>query len=286
MLPSLVEGFALTAIEAMACGVPTVVTSHTFGTDVITDGVDGYVVPPRHSPAIAEVLAAWCDVMAGPAHVAERRAAAGEICALAADVGDRRGEALGRRLLVVAHLEAGDLPAAEQQVEQFDRLARRLGRTEYAWYPALWRGAVAFARGQLAPHVAARSELEALVDGSGVHADLLAKVRHDTEVVGVDEGQFFDAELPGAATALAARGVRVIVAGLDQDYLGKPFEPMPQLLAIAEYITKTLAICMVCGNPANHTQRLVASQERVLLGAQGAYEARCRHCFDPTLSNR
>jgi thymidine kinase len=75
----------------------------------------------------------------------------------------------------------------------------------------------------------------------------------------------------------------VIVAGLDQDYLGKPFEPMPQLLSIAEYITKTLAICMVCGSPANHTQRLIASSERVLVGAQGTYEARCRHCFDPNL---
>ena len=82
-------------------------------------------------------------------------------------------------------------------------------------------------------------------------------------------------------STLADQGKRVIVAGLDQDYLGKPFEPMPQLLAIAEYITKTLAICMVCGAPANHTQRLVASSERVLVGAQGTYEARCRHCFDP-----
>src|SRR5436190_2239482 len=79
-------------------------------------------------------------------------------------------------------------------------------------------------------------------------------------------------------------GKSVMVAGLDQDYLGKPFEPMPQLLAIAEYITKTLAICMVCGNPANHTQRLVASGDRVLLGAQGMYEARCRACFDPSLA--
>ncbi len=77
----------------------------------------------------------------------------------------------------------------------------------------------------------------------------------------------------------------MIVAGLDQDYLGRPFEPMPQLLAIAEYITKTLAICMVCGDPANHTQRLVASSDRVLVGATGLYEARCRHCFDPTLAN-
>ena len=102
----------------------------------------------------------------------------------------------------------------------------------------------------------------------------------------IDEGQFFDAELPMICSTLADQGKRVIVAGLDQDYLGKPFEPMPQLLAIAEYITKTLAICMVCGNPANHTQRLVASSDRVLLGAGGMYEARCRHCFDPTLANK
>ena len=76
-----------------------------------------------------------------------------------------------------------------------------------------------------------------------------------------------------------------IVAGLDLDYLGNPFEPMPQLLAAAEYITKTLAICMVCGGPANRTQRLVVSQERVLVGASGTYEARCRHCFDPRLGS-
>ena len=113
---------------------------------------------------------------------------------------------------------------------------------------------------------------------------LLEQVEADTEVVGIDEGQFFDQELPMICNTLADQGKRVIVAGLDQDYLGKPFEPMPQLLAIAEYITKTLAICMVCGNPANHTQRLVVSSDRVLLGAQGTYEARCRHCFDPSLS--
>ena len=116
-------------------------------------------------------------------------------------------------------------------------------------------------------------------------AELLNVVDDDTEVVGIDEGQFFDAELPAVCNALANRGKRVIVAGLDQDYLGKPFEPMPQLLAIAEYITKTLAICMVCGNPANHTQRLVVSSDRLLLGAQGTYEARCRRCFDPALSS-
>ena len=133
-------------------------------------------------------------------------------------------------------------------------------------------------------HIVSHSELRIPADTARTAAELLSKVRPDTEVVGIDEGQFFDAELPNVAAELAARGVRVVVAGLDQDYLGKPFEPMPQLLAIAEFITKTRAICMVCGNPANHTQRLVHSKDRVLLGAQGTYEARCRHCFDPTLS--
>ena len=113
---------------------------------------------------------------------------------------------------------------------------------------------------------------------------LLEAVAADTEVVGIDEGQFFDLELPMVCNSLADQGKRVIVAGLDQDYLGKPFEPMPTLLAIAEYITKTHAVCVVCGEPANHTQRLVQSRERVLVGAQNAYEARCRACFDPTLA--
>ena len=114
--------------------------------------------------------------------------------------------------------------------------------------------------------------------------ELLDHVRADTEVVGIDEGQFFDQELPMICNTLAEQNTRVIVAGLDQDYLGKPFEPMPQLLAIAEFITKTHAICMVCGNPANHTQRLVPSGDRVLVGATGLYEARCRRCFDPLLA--
>ena len=128
-------------------------------------------------------------------------------------------------------------------------------------------------------HIVSHSELRIPSDTAKTAQELLSKVKADTEVVGIDEGQFFDAELPAVASELASRGVRVIIAGLDQDYLGKPFEPMPQLLAIAEYITKTRAICMVCGNPANHTQRLIHSSDRVLLGAQGTYEARCRHCF-------
>ena len=132
-------------------------------------------------------------------------------------------------------------------------------------------------------HITSHSAMRIPSDNVKTSRELLDLVQADTEVVGIDEGQFFDAELPAVCNALADRGMRVIVAGLDQDYLGKPFEPMPQLLAIAEYITKTLAICMVCGGPANHTQRLVSSRERVLVGAGDSYEARCRHCFDPTL---
>ena len=132
--------------------------------------------------------------------------------------------------------------------------------------------------------IVSHSEMRIQSRNVGSSSDLLAMVDDNTEVVGIDEGQFFDAELPAVCNELAGRGKRVVVAGLDQDYLGRPFEPMPQLLAIAEYITKTLAICMVCGNPANHTQRLVPSTDRFLLGAQGTYEARCRRCFDPSLS--
>ena len=133
-------------------------------------------------------------------------------------------------------------------------------------------------------HIVSHSEMR--IESCAVPSSraLLDAVATETEVIGIDEGQFFDQELPMICDTLANQGKRVIVAGLDQDYLGKPFEPMPQLLAIAEYITKTHAICMVCGNPANHTQRLVASGDRVLVGATGLYEARCRRCFDPLLA--
>jgi thymidine kinase len=79
-------------------------------------------------------------------------------------------------------------------------------------------------------------------------------------------------------------GKRVIIAGLDTDYLGRPFHPMPELLAVADEITKTLAICMQCGNPAKHTQRLIASEDLIVVGAEGMYEARCRRCFEPNLA--
>src|SRR5881392_1276916 len=130
-------------------------------------------------------------------------------------------------------------------------------------------------------HIVSHSEMRHESANSRSAAEILAKVDPDTEVVGIDEGQFFDNELVNVANVLARRGVRVIIAGLDQDYTGKPWEPMPQLLATAEYITKTHAICMKCGQPANYTQRTFESEERVAVGGEGMYEARCRGCFVP-----
>lgn len=112
-------------------------------------------------------------------------------------------------------------------------------------------------------------------------AELLAAVLPDTEVIGIDEGQFFDLGIVDVANRLAYEGKRVIIAGLDQDYTGKPFEPMPQLLSIAEFITKTHAICVKCGSTANYSQRTVESEARVEVGASDKYEARCRKCFVP-----
>jgi len=106
----------------------------------------------------------------------------------------------------------------------------------------------------------------------------------DADVVGIDEAQFFGNDLIEVCKELASSGKRVIVTGLDQDYLGQPFEPIPQMMAIAEYVTKLHAICVVCGNPANYSQRLVSDESRVLLGAEDAYEPRCRDCFDLSLS--
>jgi len=130
-------------------------------------------------------------------------------------------------------------------------------------------------------HIVSHSEMRHESANIKAAKEVLAKVEPDTEVVGIDEGQFFDDDLVNVANELARRGVRVIIAGLDQDYTGKPFEPMPQLLAIAEYITKTHAICMKCGQPANYSQRTFESDERVAVGASDKYEARCRRCFVP-----
>jgi thymidine kinase len=112
-------------------------------------------------------------------------------------------------------------------------------------------------------------------------ADILERLDWRSEVVGIDEANFFGRELVAVASSLADNGRQVIVAGLDTDYLGRPFAPIPDLLALSESITKTLAICLRCGAPAKHTQRLVNSEELILVGAVDSYEARCRNCFEP-----
>jgi thymidine kinase len=112
-------------------------------------------------------------------------------------------------------------------------------------------------------------------------AGILTKLDWRTEVIGVDEANFLGTGLVDVVTRLADSGKQVVISGLDTDYMGRPFTPMPDLLCLAESITKALAICMRCGNPAKHTQRLVASDELIVVGAAGMYEARCRRCFEP-----
>ena len=160
-----------------------------------------------------------------------------------------------------------------------EELIRRLRRAEIA------KQKVAIFKPKIdtrysAEQIVSHSE-QALVSQVVEDVSEILKNSGSAQVIGIDEGQFFKGDLVHACEQLANKGKRVIVAGLDQDYRGKPFEPMPQLLAVAEYITKTLAICVVCGNPADRTQRKTQQQDRVLLGAKDIYEARCRHCFEP-----
>ncbi|HTH51458.1 MAG TPA: thymidine kinase [Pyrinomonadaceae bacterium] len=140
------------------------------------------------------------------------------------------------------------------------------------------------------PAIDARYSIEEIASHSGqkhvsipvsTTAEMMSQVHEETQVVGIDEGQFFDPPIIDAVNELARSGKRVIVAGLDQDFMGKPFDPMPQLLSIAEFITKTHAICVRCGATANYSQRTVESEARVEVGAADKYEARCRKCFVP-----
>jgi len=112
-------------------------------------------------------------------------------------------------------------------------------------------------------------------------AAILARLSPRTQVIGIDEANFLGAGLVELTAQLADAGRQVIVAGLDTDFMGRPFPPMPDLLCLGESITKTLAICVRCGNPAKHTQRLVESGDLIVVGAAGMYEARCRRCFEP-----
>jgi len=159
-----------------------------------------------------------------------------------------------------------------------EELIRRLKRAQYA--------------GQrlqvFKPRLDDRYDDESIVshDDSEVEScavESVAEIRDEldpsVEVVGIDEIQFFDDGVVDFCSDLADDACRVITAGLDQDYRGDPFEPLPRLMAVAEYVTKLLAICVKCGNPANQSYRLASDPQQVLVGSKEAYEARCRRCF-------
>jgi len=161
-----------------------------------------------------------------------------------------------------------------------EELMRRLRRTMIArkrvqvFKPAIDQR---YSSDEIVSHTEMRMKSETV----GKAADILNQLDWRTQVVGIDEAHFLGQELVEIATHLADSGKQVIVAGLDTDYMGRPFPPMPDLLTLAESITKTLAICMRCGNPAKHTQRLIASNDLIVVGAAETYEARCRRCFEP-----
>jgi thymidine kinase len=134
-----------------------------------------------------------------------------------------------------------------------------------------------YSHDEIVSHADVRMKSEVVED---VH-QILTLTDPRTQVIVIDEANFLGPGLVDVAQTLADSGKEVIIAGLDTDYMGRPFAPIPDLLCLAESITKTLAICMRCGNPAKHTQRLVASDDLIVVGASGMYEARCRACFEP-----
>ena len=160
-----------------------------------------------------------------------------------------------------------------------EELIRRLNRATFAKQPVI----------MVKPSIDTRYAAEAVVSHSALRypchpvrsASEIVRRVGEARVVGIDEAQFFDADLVEVAERLANDGRRVVVAGLDQDFRGQPFGPIPHLMAVAEYVTKTLAVCLVCGAPANRSQRLVRRDDQVVLGAADTYEARCRAHWDP-----
>ena len=160
-----------------------------------------------------------------------------------------------------------------------EELIRRVHRAEYArrkiqvFKPEIDNR---YEKNHIVSHSKMKTPSQIVKNAQEIH-DL---VKYDTEIIAIDEAQFFDDNIVTVCDKLANNGKRVIVAGLDQDYTGKPFGPMPFLLAIAEYVSKLNAICVKCGNPASRTQRLTKSKETVVVGATDIYEARCRNCHE------
>jgi thymidine kinase len=164
-----------------------------------------------------------------------------------------------------------------------EELIRRLRRAEIARQRVqIFKPAIdeRYSSDQIVSHDDGRIHAEPVSSAMEVQAKLDLR----TEVIGIDEAQFLGETVVDFVVRLADMGKRLVIAGLDTDYLGRPFHPMPELLAVADEITKTLAICMQCGNPAKHTQRLIASEDLIVVGAAGMYEARCRRCFEPNLA--
>lgn len=160
-----------------------------------------------------------------------------------------------------------------------EELIKRIHRVEYAKQKILVFKPIIDNRYDKV-NIVSHSQLQAPSIPINCASEIYEHLSDDIEVVAIDEAQFFDESLIGICNDLADRGMRVMVAGLDQDYKGNPFGCIPQLLAIAEYVTKNLAICLKCGNPANRTQRTVHIGEQILVGSTESYEARCRNCHE------
>ena len=160
-----------------------------------------------------------------------------------------------------------------------EELIRRIRRAEYAKQKVL----------VFKPVIDNRYDADSIVSHSQMKApsicitdpqEIYQHLSDDVQIIAVDEAQFFPPNIVEGVNVLADRGYRVIVAGLDQDYRGEPFGSIPQLMAVAEYVTKNLAICVKCGNPANRTQRTIHQDGQILVGSTEAYEARCRNCHE------
>jgi thymidine kinase len=160
-----------------------------------------------------------------------------------------------------------------------EELIRRIRRAEYARQPVLVFKPIIDNRYD-ATNIVSHSQMQAPSVPIGKPEEIYQYLKDEVKIIAIDEAQFFDSSIVDVCNDLADKGHRVIVAGLDQDYTGKPFGSMPELLAIAEYVTKNLAICVKCGNPANRTQRTVHKGEQILVGSTEAYEARCRNCHE------
>lgn len=160
-----------------------------------------------------------------------------------------------------------------------EELIRRIRRAEYARQPVLVFKPAIDNRYD-ANNIVSHSQMQAPSIPITSPGEIFEYLKEEIKIIAIDEAQFFDESIVEVCNKLADKGLRVIVAGLDQDYTGKPFASMPQLLAIAEYVTKNLAICVKCGNPANRTQRTIHKDEQILVGSTEAYEARCRNCHE------